>query len=191
MTNTSDLSGNELTIPTIPLSKFDIKSKIQHTHSQLRYSVHMEKDEHMDRGKRIIQLRNAKNWSRVDLSEASGVGYDRLNKIEHNKTGVPRGTTMDSIAKALGVSVHYLETGKDEPCPTPSEPHTATSSVVLADPIGRNSSGDITNVTNQAWKLAEKAEERIYGKGKGSMDFMLDTYELIYKRLMRNKVEMD
>ncbi|GHB33854.1 hypothetical protein GCM10007094_23440 [Pseudovibrio japonicus] len=135
----------------------------------------------MTRGERIVKKREERSWNRRKLADLSGVGYDRLNKLEHDKTKEPRGQTLALIAKTLGVSVEYLETGEETP-PTmdADELHFA----MQANPEGVNGL-----LAKQAWEAAEAIEERVYGKQGGGMDFLLETYERILKRMINDKDE--
>ncbi|MGH0003148.1 helix-turn-helix domain-containing protein [Pseudovibrio ascidiaceicola] len=137
----------------------------------------------MTRGERIVQKREALNMNRVQLAEKSGVGYDRLNKIEHDKTKDPRGYTLSKIAEALGVSVQYLETG--------DESQTALGPLNSYDITQSNFEGGNGLLAKQAWEFAEAIEERLYGKHKGGMSFLLETYERILRRLIDERKEKE
>jgi transcriptional regulator with XRE-family HTH domain len=63
-------------------------------------------------GARIKRLREAKGWSRHDLSRESDVHYDSLAGYE-NLRRQPRAGRVFRIARALGVSPEYLMDGVD------------------------------------------------------------------------------
>ncbi len=135
----------------------------------------------MTRGERIIQKRNELSWSRRDLAKRSNIGYDRLTKIEHDKTKEPRGHTLRLLAETLGVSEHYLETGEEQP--------TTIDENDLHHALQVNFEGGNGQIAKQAWEAAEAIEERVYGKGKGGMDFLLETFEKILLRMKNNPDE--
>ena len=66
-------------------------------------------------GERIKKLREAAGLTQQALAEAAG--YEdkaSLSMIESGKSGVPK-KKLPLIAKALGVTTHYLETGEESP----------------------------------------------------------------------------
>lgn len=134
----------------------------------------------MTRGERIIQRRQELSWTRTELSKRSGVGYDRLNKLEHDRTKEPRGNTIRAIAKTLGVPEHYLETGEDK--------ELTLDEHELRNPIQSRHEAGGGQTVKHAWEAAEAIEFRVYGKQGGGIEFLLGTYERI---LMRMKIEKD
>ncbi|KZL17646.1 helix-turn-helix protein [Pseudovibrio axinellae] len=150
-------------------------AKSQNIPNKLMYNASMT------RGERIIQKRKELSWSRVKLADVSCVGYDRLNKLERDMTKEPRGDTLNKIARSLGVSVHYLETGEER------DPNLDSEELHYA--IQGNLDGGNGVLAKKAWEAAEAIEERVYGKQRGGMDFLLETYERILKRLINDKDE--
>lgn len=62
-------------------------------------------------GERIKRLREERGWTHRDLS-APGVGYAYISRIEHGQRK-PSLKALRILAKKLGVSAHYLETGEE------------------------------------------------------------------------------
>lgn len=56
-------------------------------------------------------------WKKAELSRRSGVPYDNVNKYLAGKVDQPRGDTLASLAKALGVEPLWLEKGIDHESP--------------------------------------------------------------------------
>jgi phage repressor protein C with HTH and peptisase S24 domain len=67
----------------------------------------------MEWHERIVALRTSKGLKRADLSRASGVSYDSLNKYERGEVEQPRGKTLKKIAAALGTTEFFLRYGTD------------------------------------------------------------------------------
>jgi len=61
-------------------------------------------------GTRIKSEREAQGLSRNDLVRETGIGYSTIAELERG--GMQTSTKLHVIAEALGVSVHWLETGK-------------------------------------------------------------------------------
>ena len=59
-------------------------------------------------GRNIYELRESKLLSRVDLAERSGISWASINNVEHGMVKNPRRSTIEPIAKALGVTVEDL-----------------------------------------------------------------------------------
>lgn len=66
----------------------------------------------MTLGQRIIEARKARNLSRRQLSELSGVGYPTLAGIENDAQKTS--TQLPDLAQALQVNIGWLHTGKGE-----------------------------------------------------------------------------
>ncbi|PJJ99965.1 cI repressor protein [Lysobacteraceae bacterium NML75-0749] len=64
----------------------------------------------MTLGQRIIEARKARNLSRRQLSELSGVGYPTLAGIENDAQ--KSSTQLPDLAQALQVNIGWLHTGK-------------------------------------------------------------------------------
>ena len=58
-------------------------------------------------GRKIRELRHAKNWSQLDLANAANIDQATVSRIEA-ETKVPRSDTLFAIATALGVSSDVL-----------------------------------------------------------------------------------
>ncbi len=58
-------------------------------------------------GRKIRELRHAKNWSQHDLANAANIDQATVSRIEA-ETKVPRTDTLIAIATALGVSPEVL-----------------------------------------------------------------------------------
>ena len=58
-------------------------------------------------GRKIRELRHAKNWSQHDLANAANIDQATVSRIE-SETKVPRTDTLIAIATALGVSPEVL-----------------------------------------------------------------------------------
>jgi transcriptional regulator with XRE-family HTH domain len=65
---------------------------------------------------RVRHLRSLSGLTASDLSELCGLSRTHLSLIENGSRSDPKGSTLSSIAKTLGVSVAYLIDGiGDEP----------------------------------------------------------------------------
>ncbi len=58
-------------------------------------------------GRKIRELRHAKDWSQLDLANAANIDQATVSRIEA-ETKVPRTDTLVAIATALGVSPDVL-----------------------------------------------------------------------------------
>lgn len=66
-------------------------------------------------GERIKKLREAAGMTQQELAERAGYTHKAsIQMIEVGKAGIPAGR-LPLIADALGVSMHYLETGEESP----------------------------------------------------------------------------
>jgi transcriptional regulator with XRE-family HTH domain len=63
-----------------------------------------------DFGERLRGLRTAKGWTQADLSHHSGVGKRSIEDYERGR--VPR-KAIPELARALGVTPHFLATGEE------------------------------------------------------------------------------
>jgi transcriptional regulator with XRE-family HTH domain len=80
-------------------------------------------------GRRLRDVREAGLWTRNELGDKSGVSPSTIEDIEIGKVTRPRRTTIDKLAKALGVEAETLMYGTeadDDPLgeATPSSPDT-------------------------------------------------------------------
>lgn len=74
----------------------------------------------MTLGERIREEREAQGISRVDLAKHAGIAVSTLSDLE---LGLSKGTTvLHKIAFKLGVSSHWLETGKGKKEPQLVDP---------------------------------------------------------------------
>lgn len=60
---------------------------------------------------RLQEALDRKGWKRPQLASASGVSIDKLNKYAQGRVAAPRGDTIQRLAAALDVSVHWLAYG--------------------------------------------------------------------------------
>ncbi|MBP2655698.1 MAG: putative transcriptional regulator, family [Firmicutes bacterium] len=58
----------------------------------------------MNIAKKIIELREAKGWSQYKLYKSAGISQSNISRIEAGLI-IPKGDTLQKIAKALGVSM--------------------------------------------------------------------------------------
>lgn len=68
----------------------------------------------------ITRLQNKFNdtgWTKAELARRSNVPYDNVNKYLAGKVDKPRGETLTALARALDVSVLWLEKGIDLDAP--------------------------------------------------------------------------
>ena len=52
----------------------------------------------------IRKLRDSVNWTLADLSRASGVSVQVINRIEKGHTREPKSATLERLAQAFGLS---------------------------------------------------------------------------------------
>lgn len=64
----------------------------------------------MNLANRIIELRNAKNWSQLDLAECAGTSQQQIQTIEAGKVSQPR--NIEVLAMCLDTSPGYLKFGE-------------------------------------------------------------------------------
>ena len=88
-------------------------------------------------GTRVREAREALGWKQDELANASGVSQQAITKIESGTTKRP--TCINALAKALGVSVDYLETGsanasRDDPT-IEAESYMLTAKSALGESI--------------------------------------------------------
>lgn len=88
-------------------------------------------------GERIRQEREAQGISRAALGAAVGRGYSYIAELEND--GIKRGSHIPAIAKALGVTPEWLETGKGDKRANPAvQSHSQSMKldpVILAESI--------------------------------------------------------
>lgn len=64
-------------------------------------------------GKRILELRKAKNWSQTELADSVGVSYTQIGRYE-TKGSQPPATILKLIADALDTNVDFLINGNSD-----------------------------------------------------------------------------
>ena len=69
---------------------------------------------YMKRWQRLQQAVADKGWSKKELSDRSGIPYDSINKYMRGDIDQPRGNTLPTLAKTLGVSLLWLRDGIEE-----------------------------------------------------------------------------
>ena len=67
----------------------------------------------MSLGRRVHSMRGARGMSMQNLADIVGVSSAAVNNWENHGT-IPRADKMPVLAAALGVSVDYLRTGREE-----------------------------------------------------------------------------
>ena len=96
---------------------------------------------HWHEGDVIRKLRDSVNWTLADLSRASGVSIQVINRIEKGHTREPKSATLDRLAQAFGLSGsldlrnavprdHLLVVRPRELPPQPAAPTRAAPGVV-------------------------------------------------------------
>lgn len=78
---------------------------------------------------KVAQLRTAKGWTQGELAAAVGVSQGSIGNIESGIRENPRAATILGIAKALGVSAQWLQSGEG-----PMHPGTLGRSLVNTEP---------------------------------------------------------
>ena len=76
--------------------------------------------------KKVAELRQKKGWTQGELAAAVGVSQGSIGNIESGIRPNPRAATVLGIAKALGVSAQWLQSGEGDMLPRGME---STSSV--------------------------------------------------------------
>jgi len=59
-------------------------------------------------GKRLRQLRKKNKLTQEELSEASGLDYKYIQRLEGKKPSSPTLNSLEKLAKALKVKIHNL-----------------------------------------------------------------------------------
>ncbi len=80
---------------------------------------------------RLKQASATKGISYAELSRLTGISEDSINKYAQGAVDQPRGTTMDVLAKALGVTKFWLLFGQED---QPKDTTTPTASNILNIP---------------------------------------------------------
>lgn len=58
--------------------------------------------------KKIIALREVKEWKQADLARKAGLSQPSVWALEHGETKVPKFQTLEAIARALGVPIKEI-----------------------------------------------------------------------------------
>jgi transcriptional regulator with XRE-family HTH domain len=74
-----------------------------------------DRGETTELGKRIRQLREAREWSQEQLARRAGLGLMAINRIENGEVRQPKRTSIRGIAAALEIPVNDLEQLLTEP----------------------------------------------------------------------------
>ena len=85
-------------------------------------------------GRKIRELRHAKNWSQHDLANAANIDQATVSRIEA-ETKVPRTDTLVAIATALGVSPDVLLDTNSETTIVYRREHDSELSSIVSDRI--------------------------------------------------------
>ena len=59
-------------------------------------------------GEKIARLRRERDWTQKELADKAGITQNQVSRIEKGKTR-PRGSTIETVAQALGVDPEELE----------------------------------------------------------------------------------
>ena len=79
----------------------------------------------MTLGKRIVRLRNLRQWTQKGLGEKAGIHPNTVARLERDEIPKPSGELIVKLAKALEVSTDDLLLGQSEDEPNHrSIPHT-------------------------------------------------------------------
>lgn len=62
-------------------------------------------------GKKILELRQEKDWSTRELAERAGIAQTMVVRYENSKA-IPTNTVLKKLAKALGVTTEEIKEGK-------------------------------------------------------------------------------
>jgi len=62
----------------------------------------------MTLGEKLKWVRQQRGWLQRELARRAGVGAARLSHLECGRTHDPRGPTLRTLARTLGVSMDYL-----------------------------------------------------------------------------------
>ena len=88
----------------------------------------------MDLGEQIKRIRTAKGLSQKEVLNISGLDKAQLSRIENGKTD-PSFTTLEKIAKALGISISELFATTDEIKEVNSHDKTVMEKVSLIESL--------------------------------------------------------
>jgi transcriptional regulator with XRE-family HTH domain len=88
----------------------------------------------MDLGEQIKRIRTAKGLSQKEVLNASGLDKAQYSRIENGKTD-PSFSTLEKIAKALGVSLSELFATTDEIKEVNSHDKTVMEKVALIESL--------------------------------------------------------
>jgi len=88
----------------------------------------------MDLGEQIKRIRTAKGLSQKEVLNISGLDKAQFSRIENGKTD-PSFTTLEKIAKALGISISELFATTDEIKEVNSHDKTVMEKVTLIESL--------------------------------------------------------
>ena len=66
-------------------------------------------------GENVSRLRDERGWTQEELATLMGVKQNHISAIETGKLVDPRASTIEKLARALGVSVDALLAGDEDP----------------------------------------------------------------------------
>ena len=145
-------------------------------------------------GLRIRSLRTRRGMSRHQLSEATGVAADTINRMERQEVRNPREDKRKQIADHFGVSEEYLMTGQPHAPGDPQEdilddPLSAGRVVIKPkDPFSKSvtlsESRDGENDARLLMEIAQETNEnikRLVFNGDLPMDKAVKIYALVYQ----------
>lgn len=78
-------------------------------------------------GRRIADLRKAKNWTQADLANAAGVSQGTVSRMERGEIRAAWSDSLPRIAEALGTTIDYLKGGDAIASPDPPAPDAVPS----------------------------------------------------------------
>ena len=99
----------------------------------------------MDLGEQIKRMRNAKGLSQKEVLNISGLDKAQLSRIENGKTD-PSFSTLEKIAKALGLSLSQLFASTDELKDVNSLDKTIMEKVALMESLNEHEKNTIYNM---------------------------------------------
>lgn len=114
-------------------------------------------------GDRVRHARKLRNWSQAQLAKEAGVSQVTVSNVESNNTDNSK--HLPSLAKALGTSVEYLDTGEE---------YIQKQAGKLEDFVIVGSDGENTTPTSEEYVLVPQFD--VHGSCGGGV--IIDTVEV-------------